>query len=184
MDLGRSEKNSLLRTMLWHADVLERHLAGFGWQIAVAEEPTFFTSDNPVSLFDPEGRVPQGFSAFVPPRGSMVLLPLDPRHVLVGSQDPFGPTIIECTSDLALTTRSLTLRGFFEQLILPLELAEEPSTVPPTREKLNEPAITIEPSSGGEVPRVDLPDFFNPVVKQRWLDAGGEQLLAEWNSQD
>ncbi len=182
MEHPAADKNGLIRTMLRQADVLEHELSTLRWQVARADQPMFFTSDSPVSLFDPVGRIPPGFTGYVPPRGSMLLLPLDPQHVLIGAHDSTDNATIDCSQQLASTTRDLTVRGFFGQLILPPGLSSLPLQLAPLPEAINEPSITIGPSTGTEPTRFMRPDFHNPAIEELFLAAGGDELLEDWES--
>lgn len=90
------DTHALLRIFLRKHAETKSLMDGWGWSVAVSNEPLLIISDAPVATVD----LDPGWHGVLPP-GSPVYMPLSPRHLLVGEPNPIGPVSTDLTPAMA-----------------------------------------------------------------------------------
>lgn len=142
------DRNADIRLTIRQADKSLGELLRVRWCVAERPENVLVIGDSPAVLFKPAALV-DSFGGVTVDSATQVMLPLSPRHLLLGFDSGLGGSRIPLTDDMARLSNVEQAKACQQAVFsrpdsLPLG-AIVLAPVPPT---LPEPSVTMAPSSG------------------------------------
>lgn len=151
-----ADRGGALRTFLREFDAWSSRLATWEWSLLSATEACFITSDAPVATLRPDGARWHGI---VPP-GSPVLLPISPKHLIVGEARIVRPGTV--TDELVRLVNTQLAREADDAIFAHPAMPWPPYVQLPTRRPtLPTPTITWSKTVPGDPPT--FPKSYPPV---------------------
>ena len=160
----RPDRNADIRLTIRQADKSLRELVELQWCVAEGTDDVLVIGDSPAVLFKPT-LAAGGFGGVTVDSATQVMLPLSPRHMLLGFETGLGSDRIPLTEDLARLSNVEQAKACQHALFgrpgsVPagdVILASVPPSLP-------EPRIRLSPSSGSAT-RIEFDPVADPTLE-------------------